>query len=529
MDSEDVRKLGEILSSPLLWAEAFLKDPASGENFKANYLERRILSCNEKRIVIRAHRRGGKSYSMAVLALWAVSVHKYYDVLIACPDDDKVTELFEVINEFINSTPVLSDALQERTKFPHLIKFKNGSTIKGRTTGTGGNKEGRALRGKGANMVLVDEAAYMQDGDFKALTPIILGDKYKSADGLEVRAIIGSTPAEQKGRFFEWCSDTSGQWYQIHVPITENPDFTEEDIDERRSLSTDMEFTCEYLAEFLEAGFSAFRVKDIERAKVDYRYVERGSPRGSAHRAMGVDWDKYQAGVNICIVELVPGQTKYRLIYREEVPRSDYTLTNAVKRVIALNESFDPEFIYVDRGYGEHAVEELKLYGKNNASSGLATKVVGFNFNENVVINDPVDGKPVKKQFKTVMINTLLKLLEDGLLEISVYDRIFDKQLKDYKIVGMGSNIIRTTRRNEHIIDACGLACYALHSHYQDKLQYVKATKSYALPLPKIVPSKRTLKLEKDMFRGMRGGMTDRGIWSGFSRGSIGNISRSSF
>jgi replicative DNA helicase len=529
MEDDEVRKLGKVLSSPLSWSEAFLRDPASGQPFKANYLERKILSCDEKRVVVRAHRRGGKSYSMAVLALWSAVVHKFYDVLIACPDDDKVSELFEVINDFVNSTPILSESLQERTKSPHLIKFKNGSTIKGRTTGTSGNKEGRALRGKGANLVLVDEAAYLQDGDFKALTPIILGDKYKSNDGMEVRAVIGSTPAEQKGRFFEWCSDTSGQWFQIHIPITENPDFTEEDIDERRSLSTDMEFTCEYMAEFLEAGFSAFRVKDIERAKVDYGYASKGCARGAVHRAMGVDWDKYQAGVNICIVDLAPGQTKYRLIYREEVGRSEYTLTNSVKRVIALNEAFDPEFIYVDRGYGEHAVEELKLHGKANPSSGLATKVVGFNFNENVTINDPVDGTPIKKQFKSILVNTMLKLLEDGCLEISSRDRLFDKQLRDYKILGVGSNTIRTSRKNEHIIDACGLACYALYSHYQDNLKLAKASVSYSMPMPKVVPSKRTIEMEKDLFRGMRGGMTERSIWYGFSRGALGDITRSSF
>lgn len=522
-------KLAEIIASPLKWSEAFLKDPATGESFKANYLESRILSCTEKRIVVRAHRRGGKSYSMAILSLWAASTHKFYEVLIVCPDDGKVAELFETINKLIDSTPLLSDALQERTKNPHLIKFRNGSSIKGRTTGTGGNSEGRALRGKGANFVIVDEAAYMKDGDFKALTPIILGDKYKTKDGQTVRAIVGSTPSEQKGRFYEWCTDTSGQWYHIHVPITENPDFTEEDIDERRSISTDIEFTCEYLAEFLEAGQTAFRAKDIENAKVDYHYLSRGTMRGSAYRAMGVDWDKYQAGVNICIVEVVPGVNKYRLIYREEVPRGEYTLTNAVKRVIALNQSFDPEFIYVDRGYGEQAVETLKLHGKDNPSSGLSTKVVGFNFNENVTINDPIDGKPVKKQFKSVLINTTLRLFEEGLIEFSSYDKVFEKQLKDYKIVGMGANSIQTTRRNEHIIDACGLACYAIYKNHQDKLQYVKASKSYVLPLPKIVPTKTTQRIEKELFKKMEGAIPDRSITRGFSRGRVGTVTRSSF
>jgi hypothetical protein len=448
-------------------------------------------------------------------------VHRYFDVLIACPDDDKVTALFEVIQAFIHSTPALEDSVEESTKTPHLIRFKNGSSIKGKTTGAAAKKEGVSIRGKGANLVILDEAAYLAEADFKALNPIILGDKYKTVDGLEVRTFVASTPTEHQGRYFDWCGDQTGEWYQIHIPITENPDYTEEDIDERRALSTDIEWITEYLAEFLDAGMNAFKNSDVDAARKEYRYQEKGTPPSGVYRAMGVDWDKFQAGVNIVIVDLIRGQEKYKVIYREEVGRSEYTLNNSVQRIIALNEAFQPEAIYVDRGYGEHAVELLKLHGEKNLSSGLKEKVRGFNFNENVSIKDPIDGTSVKKQFKAVMLNILFKLFEEKMIEFPTSDKIFEKQLRAYKIIGVGSNSIKTTRKNEHIIDACGLACFALYSKHRDEIKFKPAVNSYSMPVPKVVVSRKTEKNIQEIFNPMCNLFVDKRTYNGIGRGRL--------
>jgi len=521
MEQRNLLNLARILENPLLWAEAILKDPGSGENFVANHVERLILTAKEPRVVVRVHRRAGKSYSLSILALWACMVHHYYDVLIVCPRDDQVSELFETIESFINSTAALAESISEKTKSPHLIKFKNGSTIKGKTTGSSSNGEAIGIKGKGANLVIIDEAAYLADGDFKTLTPIILGDKYKNKDGKSVRTFAASTPNSQQGRYYSWCHDTTGEWREIHVSITDNPDYTEEERDLRRSLSTDIEWITEYLAEFLDSGINAFKNSDIDAAKSDRPYDSKGGNRMGVKRAMGVDWDKYQAGVNICIVEWTQGITNYRLIYREEVPRGEYTLTHAVEKIIKLNEAFQPDHIYVDRGYGEQAVEQLKLYGKKNPSSRLHEKLRGFNFNENVESRDPIDGKTVKKQFKAVMLNTLFKLFEERNFQFWEHDRVFEKQLREYQVIGSGANSIKTTRKNEHIIDACGLACYALHSNYHDNVAFYPARESKSMPAPTVVPSVRTQKRNDVIFNSMQSAFTDKRVYNNIGRGRL--------
>lgn len=38
---------------------------------------------------------------------------------------------------------------------------------------------------------------------------------------------------------------------------------------------------------------------------------------------------------------------------RIEVPRGEYTLDNAVKKIIEVNDIYNPRWIFIDRGYGE--------------------------------------------------------------------------------------------------------------------------------------------------------------------------------
>ncbi len=519
---EDLLKISRIISSPLSWSEAVLRTPETDENFKANYVERLILGCESDKVVIRVSRRVGKTYALAVLTLWACVVHKYYDVLVICPDDGQVSEIFEQIGAFIDATPSLQDTVTSRTKSPQLIQFKNGSTIKGKTTGASSKKEAAGLRGKGANLVIIDEAAYLAEEDFKAIIPIITGDKYKKQDGNVVRTFAASTPRNSTGRYYDWCKDSTKIWHEIHVPISQNPDFSADEIAERRALCNEMEWLSEQEAEFLDSGTNAFRTSDIESAREDYRYMEKGDG-GNPHvkRALSADWDKVQAGVNILVAEWVPGTKQVKVIYREEVPKSAYTLSIGVQRVIALSEAFKPDHVYVDRGFGEMAVEQLKLHGIKNPGSRLHQITKGFMFNENIEVRDPFDGRTIKKQFKALMVNNMMKLLEDKSFKFSVYDLIFYEQLKKYQIISTGANSISTTRKNEHIIDAAGLACYAIYANYKDEIKFVPASTVRSVPAPKVVPSKQTIEREKDLFSNMRSAITETRTYLGMGRGTL--------
>lgn len=44
---------------------------------------------------------------------------------------------------------------------------------------------------------------------------------------------------------------------------------------------------------------------------------------------------------------------KFIVIKRIEVPRGEYTLDNAVNKIVEINDVYDPRWIFLDRGYGE--------------------------------------------------------------------------------------------------------------------------------------------------------------------------------
>ncbi|MBQ8992520.1 MAG: hypothetical protein IJ085_00020 [Turicibacter sp.] len=44
---------------------------------------------------------------------------------------------------------------------------------------------------------------------------------------------------------------------------------------------------------------------------------------------------------------------KFKVMFRIEIPRSEFTYTNAVNKIIELNEIYQFDWIAVDRGYGK--------------------------------------------------------------------------------------------------------------------------------------------------------------------------------
>lgn len=44
----------------------------------------------------------------------------------------------------------------------------------------------------------------------------------------------------------------------------------------------------------------------------------------------------------------------FKVIMRDSVPRSDFTLDNAVNKIVEFNGIYRPAYIYVDRGFGDN-------------------------------------------------------------------------------------------------------------------------------------------------------------------------------
>ena len=550
----DIHTLQEIVSSPLKWAETFLTSPVTHPlseykggpgPFSANYVQQQILNSNERYNVIRVHRRAGKSYSLAILALHTAVMLRGGQVLIIAPAAVQVQEIFTTIREFIRVNDWIQELVASDTKAPaQRIEIEIGnqrSRITGITAGSSNKSGGKSSRGQGADLFLVDEGAYLHDDDWTALTAIMKGDSYRRNS---VKVFVASTPAAPVGRYYDYCTSPKyTMWNRIHVGLPDNPEISAEEVVATRELCSDLEWVSEYLADFPEIGNTVFKKEDIEGAWLEYSYKHAYNTELEARlknipvtrpRTMGVDWDKHQAdgsGPNISIVELQEDNS-YKLIYRREIPQSIYCLTEACKQVIELDKIFKPRQIFVDRGYGEMQMEHLELHAKATRDQELAKKLHGVTFSDKIDIIMPLGGTH-KKDFKEAMINLMNKLFEDKKIITPTGDEKGDKilynQLLKFKVKTQTASHITYVDGFDHAISSLGLACMAMHLKVKNPYLPTMENKIYQVPIPEAVPKEGFLPgLRSDLqpFRPVlnfdgRGNLKPKD--NSFDRGFLGN------
>jgi hypothetical protein len=136
-----------------------------------------------------------------------------------------------------------------------LLRLANGSRILSLPGSA------RGVRGYSAQLVIVDEAAWVDDETFVAARALVAAT--------HGRLIVQSTPGVAGvGFFYELCTDTPPDWSTIVVRSDEasiiDPAFLER---ERREMSENL-FSQEYLAEFgsgAVGGVGLFSVETIDR------------------------------------------------------------------------------------------------------------------------------------------------------------------------------------------------------------------------------------------------------------------------
>jgi hypothetical protein len=467
------------------------------------------------RKVLRWGRRTGKSDMLSVFVLWFAFTHgkdpedqsdksRPSVCLIAAPYENQVKLIFKRIRELINKSPELKQSLKTSTKNPEYIEFKNGSAISGFTAGTKSGAGGASMRGQYADWIIVDEMDYMTDDDINAIFAIA-SDKNRPKNLPPIGLMISSTPTGRRGKFYEFCMNAQDNalevkpgkyhgtsknaiWTEYYYPSTWNPGWQEEaeaNEHEWRVLLGDVGYTHEILAEFGVETVGVFNKNFIDRAKKAYEYTIK--PKHKGVRVMGVDWDKYQATPTFCILEWCPDEKNseneygmFKVINRESVPAEEFTLDAAVEKIVEWNKNYQPEWIYVDRGYGEYQVERLHKMGKaagddqKNSAYKLHKRVVGVHFQENREVRDPGTGEIVKKPAKPWMVTQTVILLERDRLILNKNDDMMWKQLENYRVEKISVTGQPTyTSVNEHCVDALMLCALAIADNMPDYIKFI--------------------------------------------------------
>ena len=473
MLTQEQRQYLRILQDPVAWAKHEF-------GWDARPYQEEPLRDKSRNIVLRWGRRAGKSDVLAIRAIYAAFTREddegdqndRYTVLIIAPQEDHIRELFNRIRDLIYNSENVSASIEEDRREPQEIVFYNKSVIRGVTAGTKSSRKALGARGKRANLLIYDEADYLDDEDI-ANSLVIIAEKKN------VRVIAASTPTGRRSFFWRWCTDKSLGWKEYHVPTTKSPNWTPELERQLRAELPALKFEQEVMANFGEQEEGVFPKRFIDsalargiEARLTY-YDEKNPPpkRKDCPRILGVDWDKYGAATNMIGLEFRREWGIYVPIVRVEVPKHIFTLSHAVQRIIELDRRFKFDYILVDRGYGEYQVEELHRYGMTHPETKLAERVIGISFGDSIEVPDPFTRKKRKQPLKPFMINNLSVAFEQERFALVPDDDQLRRQLEEYRVISTSSDgIPRFSEENDHLVSALALAYHGFILKFSDLL-----------------------------------------------------------
>lgn len=466
ISSEQQRQL-HIAKDSVVWAKNFLE-------VNPRVYQILILRDPSLRKVLRAGRRLGKTFSMAIQLLHYSYTRNDGRSLVVAPMKTHVELIYQEILRIAQKNDVVMNSILRKVTSPQfMIQFSNGSTIRFFTSGMRSGGKSDVARGQEAHLIILDEMDYMHAGDLDALYAML----QKTAEDQPDKVLMGaSTPTGRRERFWEWCR--SERFQEFWFPSYCNPFFSKEQEDEFREQYSSSGYRHEIEADWGEDSEGVYPRKFVDLAFIgpSWDYTPEITSARSFH-TIGVDWDKYGAGTNIVVCEVCNDNYedprmagKVKLAYREEISKSEYTLTKGVDRIVELNQIFNPRHIYVDRGFGEVQVELLRKYGVENPMSKLKERVKGIGFGEAVDVRDPYTKLMIKKEIKPYMVDNLRQFLEREMIVFPESDEELYMQLISYVVV-------RTTSTGRPVFEAGGSAMD--HAHDALMLALLAITQNY--------------------------------------------------
>ena len=523
-----------VTDNPILWAKVYLDWEARDYQFA-------ILTEGKKskKLVLRLGRRLGKTDDMCVLILWFAYTqynkgpNNQYDIIIATPYETQIDLIFKRLHQLIEVSPLLGGLISRDVH--HNICFNiNGvtSNILGLTAGANNATGGaNSTRGQRADVIILDECDYIGSNQVTNILNI------RNEAPERIRLICASTPSGKHEEYYRWCIGASKKYYptqddiknnrftgykteekavgegngwtEIYAPsnvnkelLKINPDTLQTYLEDIRDELSEMRYVQEVMAEFGEEELGVYQKKYIYEAikegeRLGYRYITKWSKedreaylkrtQGQCIRILGVDWDKYAAATNMVCMEfdrfhqdadgrIVP---LFKMLFRIEIARSDFTYVNAMNKIIELNDEYKFDWIAIDRGYGEVQLEMLHKYGFEHEETGLADKVIGYQFSQKIEVTDPYTRKKDSKDLKPFMVNNSVNLFEKGKIVLDPKDKTMIQQLEEYRVKSISaSGKPIYTDENEHAIDSMNLALLAFEQHHGELLKKVFSIKT---------------------------------------------------
>lgn len=305
-----------------------------------------VVKGRQKFTVIAAGRRFGKTrVSLAIALHYAVNLGlRVWWVSPSHTVSDNQWELAKrILEDKERKVNIYTGKKEVRRTMYFYYTNPDGSKQYGELAFKSGDKP-NSLRGEGIDLLIIDEAAFVDPSVWKVLRPA-LTDR-------QGQTIFISTP-NGLNWFYKLCviaqDKNNKYWRYWHFTSYDNPYIPKEEIDDAKNSMTKAEFEEEHLAIFSEGTGRLFR--NVERLAV----MDQKTQRELGHvYTMGIDFARKNDSTVISVVDITTGEQVWMDRW------SDTAWAVQKNRIHAAIMRWRPHKIYPEANSAGQLIEELQ-------------------------------------------------------------------------------------------------------------------------------------------------------------------------
>jgi hypothetical protein len=260
-------------------------------------VQQAMFDAEIRRGMVNCCRQFGKSTTVAMLAGYFAAHQPNATVILVVRSARQSEELLKTVAGMLRQ--FVMGATYSATK----IELANGSRILALPS------QPHTIRGYAADLVVIDEAAYVDDAIWDAVFPML-----NAAEG-GGRLWMMSTPFRPAGFFYRFWMEKGGDWVRFQVKAPDCPRISAAMIAEAKRTFTATQFAREYLCEFAQPATAPYPQELLRNCVVadlpDFlttpvKYPLLAAPhKARPHAYLGVDFGKEQDPSAMVLVEFV--------------------------------------------------------------------------------------------------------------------------------------------------------------------------------------------------------------------------------
>jgi len=408
------------------------------DNWRWDKWQRRVLD-HEGNITIRSGRQVGKSEVISAKAANFAMKYPGTTALIIAASQRQSSLLFEKVRANLDAE---DDIYEEEPTLTRIV-LKNGSKIYSLPAG----RTGYFIRGFTIDLLIADEAAYIPETVWLAVTPMLAVSRKLRKKGWTV---LLSTPFGKGGYFYN--SFTDPDFLQVHVSSEDCPRIPKDFLKKEKERMTKAQYRQEYQGEFTDEWNQFFQTALIKKCMTFIEWSKKKDYDSSARYYLGVDIARYGGDENAFVIcELQKDRIKIVRCFSTD----RISTTDTIGRIMAINDEYGFNRIFVDDAGVGGAVTDILI-------EKLGRKVVGIN---NASKRLQIQGEEKKRGIlKEDLYSNALMLMEVNKLEM-ISDLGLLKSLKSitYEYTGgLGVRNLKIYGDYAHLAEALVRACWCI-------------------------------------------------------------------